>query len=269
MTDSPRFLVVDSSSVSRAVMVRGLRAEIKGVEITACTTAAEALTTGATTCFDVIVAAQPVPDMESVEFIRQLRRLPRQRYTPLVVIMNSADAALQRAIFAVGTTAYFDKTRGYPALAPFIAEMMLHEFAMKGRVLYVEDSATSARVITDLLQQYGLQVVHVPDAEQALELLRSSALFDLVLTDYFLSSKMTGGGVVRAIRAELRYSAQVMPVLVMTGEGNERALAEVLEAGCNDFATKPIVAEPFMARVRSLLLIRQQYQALRRLQEQA
>ncbi|MDA1107291.1 MAG: response regulator [Proteobacteria bacterium] len=221
MTDVSQLMVVDSASVSRALIVRGLRTSIEGAKITACASAAEALTTG----------------------------------------------AARRAIFAVGVTDYFDKARGYPALAPFIAAMMQHHFSLKGRVLYVEDSPTSARVICSLLQNYGLGVVHMPDAEQALELLRSAAPFDLVLTDYLLTGQMTGGDLVRAIRAELRYSPQALPVLVITGQSDGQVLAEVLEAGSNDVVTKPIVAGPFMARVRSLLLIRQQYQALRRLQE--
>lgn len=266
MTDVSRLMVVDSASVSRALIVRGLRTKIEGAKITACVSAAEALTTGAAECFDFIVSVQPLPDMECVEFIQQLRKFPRQRYTPLVVVSGGADAALRRAIFAVGVTDYFDKAQGYPALAPFIAAMMQHHFSLKGRVLYVEDSPTSARVICGLLQNYGLRVVHVPDAEQALELLRSAAPFDLVLTDYLLSGEMTGGDLVCAIRADLRYSAQALPVLVITGESNGKALDKVLEVDSNDFVTKPIVAGPFMARVRSLLLIRQQYQALRRLQ---
>lgn len=268
MKDVPRLMVVDSASVSRAVIVRGLRAEIARAEITACASATEALKVAVVECFDFIVSVQPHPDMECVEFIQQLRKLPRQRYTPLVVVSGSADAALRRAIFAVGVTDYFDKAQGYPALAPFIAGMMQHQFSLKGRVLYVEDSPTSARVICGLLQKYGLQVVHVPDAAQALELLRKSGPFDLVLTDYLLPGTLTGGDLVCAIRADLRCSAQTLPVLVITGESGERALAKVLEVDSNDFVTKPIVAGPFMARVRSLLLIRQQYQALRHLQEQ-
>lgn len=274
MTEASRLLVVDGSSVSRAVIIRGLRAEIGGAEITACASAAEALKAGAATGFAFITTALLLPDMEGVEFIRQCRKLPRQRYTPLVVVSGDADAGRMRAIFAAGATDYFDKALGYPALVARIASMLQYQFALSGRVLYVEDSPTSARVTCDLLQSYGLQVVQVPDAEQALELLRlaarpQAAPFDLVLTDYLLAGKMTGGDLVRAMRAELRYSPQALPVLVITGVADGQLLAEILEAGGNDFVTKPIVAAPFMARVCSLLLIRQQYQALQRLLGQA
>lgn len=274
MADASHLLVVDGSSVSRTVLVRGLRAEIGGAEVTACASAAEALKACASGRFDCITVVLPLPDMGGEEFTRQCRKLPRQRYTPLVVMSGDGDAAQSHAIFAAGATDYFDKAQGYPALVAHVASLMQYQFALGGRVLFVEDSPTSARVICDLLQSYGLQLVHVPDAEQALKLLRSAARpqaapFDLVLTDYLLTGQMTGGDLVRAIRAELRYSPQALPVLVITGQSDGQVLAEVLEAGSNDVVTKPIVAGPFVARVRSLLLIRQQYQALRRVQGRA
>lgn len=274
MTDTLRLLVVDGSSVSRTVLMRGLNAELEGVEVTARASAEEALKACASDCFDGIAAVLPLPDMGAEEFTRQCRKLPRQRYTPLLVVSGDGDTSVRRAIIAAGVTEYFDKAQGYPALVARISEMLQqHHFGLHGRVLYVEDSPTSARVTSELLLSYGLEVVHTPDAEQALELLRAAAQpqgapFDLVLTDYLLSGKMTGRDLARAIRTDMCYSPQALPVLVITGEGNERALNQLLEAGSNDFVTKPISAEPFMARVRTLLLVRQQHLALQRLQGQ-
>ena len=84
-----------------------------------------------------------------------------------------------------------------------------------------------------------------------------------------MPGKLTGADITRAIRADLHYSPQALPVFVITGQNNTQALSEVLALGSNDWVTKPIVAESFMARVRNLLLIRQQYQALQRLQAPA
>lgn len=63
MTDAPHLLVVDGSSVSRTVLVRGLRAEIGGAEVTACASAAEALKACASGRFDCITVVLPLPDM--------------------------------------------------------------------------------------------------------------------------------------------------------------------------------------------------------------
>jgi two-component system cell cycle response regulator len=55
-----------------------------------------------------------------------------------------------------------------------------------------------------------------------------------------------------------------MPVLVLTGSEVAEKQVEVFHAGGNDFVAKPIVEEVLMARIRSLLLIKQQFAALKR-----
>jgi len=67
-----------------------------------------------------------------------------------------------------------------------------------------------------------------------------------------------------AIRAKLRLSQQEMPVLVITAaDADEGRQTEVFHAGANDFVNKPIVEEVLIARIRSLLLIKQQFFALK------
>ncbi len=58
-----------------------------------------------------------------------------------------------------------------------------------------------------------------------------------------------------------------MPVLVLTGSESGARQAEVFHAGANDFVSKPIVEEVLMARIHSLLLIKQQFKALKRQSE--
>jgi two-component system cell cycle response regulator len=58
-----------------------------------------------------------------------------------------------------------------------------------------------------------------------------------------------------------------MPVLVLTGAEADGRQVEAFHAGANDFVSKPIVEEVLMARIRSLLLIKQQFSALKRQSE--
>jgi len=92
--------------------------------------------------------------------------------------------------------------------------------------------------------------------------------FDLVLTDFTLEGEMTGGDLLYAIRNQLNKSAQELPVLVMTGNDSVDQQVEFFNAGANDFVNKPAVEQVLVARVRSLVLIRQQYQALERQKQQ-
>ena len=74
---------------------------------------------------------------------------------------------------------------------------------------------------------------------------------------------MTGGDLLHAIRAKFHYSQQELPVLVLTSADDEETQVEIFHAGANDFVAKPIVEEILLARVRALLLIKHQYDALK------
>ncbi|HDN27285.1 MAG TPA: diguanylate cyclase, partial [Thioploca sp.] len=88
--------------------------------------------------------------------------------------------------------------------------------------------------------------------------------FDIVFTDFFLEGQMTGGDLLYAIRTQLHYSRQEMPVLVITIDDNKKCQAEIFHAGANDFVTKPVMEEVLIARVKSLLLVKHQYNVLKR-----
>jgi len=85
-----------------------------------------------------------------------------------------------------------------------------------------------------------------------------------VITDFFLKGEMTGGDLLYVLRARQHYSQQELPVLVITGNDDVSTQVEVFRAGANDFVNKPLVEEVLMARVRSLLLIKHQFDAIRR-----
>ncbi|MEO6696760.1 MAG: response regulator, partial [Gammaproteobacteria bacterium] len=261
-------MIVDDSEVSRTLIARSLRAEMGNARITACASASEALGYLTTIKFDLITTALWLPDMDGLDLSRRIRETTIQRYTPIIVVSGDADDRLLREGFAAGVTDYFDKSRGYPEFVGFIKAFTQRNLGLVGRVLYVEDSPTAAEITRRVMETHGLQVERVSTAEQALSLLErvgpeAEPEVDIVITDFFLKGKMTGGDLLHAIRAKLRYSQQELPVLVVTSISNEKKQAEVFHAGANDFVTKPIVAEVLMARVRSLLLIKQQFTALR------
>lgn len=265
-------LVVDGSGVSRTLITRILRVEMGNAPITACATAQQALSYLDTGKYDLITTSLLLPDMDGLELCRRIRQ-GSHRCTPLVVVSSDANDRLLREGFAAGITDYFDKSRGYTEFVEFIKTLTLRNLGSVGRVLYVEDSPTAAEIARRILERHGLQVVHVSTAEQALELLQQSRLpdgvpFDMVITDYFLGGGMTGGGLLHAVRVQQHYSLQEMPVLVITADGHERKQIELFQAGANDIVIKPLIEEVLMARVRSLLMVKQQYGALLRQSEE-
>ncbi len=267
-----RILVVDSSEVARTIVVRILNEEMPDTEITTCATMRDACAWLERQRFDLITTALMLSDKDGLEFSRYVRASNHHRYTPIIVVSGDADTRLLREGFAAGVTDYFDKSLGYHAFASFIENFMQRHSGLVGRILYVEDSRLTATLMLRLMEHHGLQVIHTTHAEQALELLQETAAggpradegFDIVITDFFLQGRLTGGDLLHAIRTRFHYSQQEMPVLVLTGAEADDRQIEVFHAGANDFVAKPIVEEILMARIRSLLLIKQQFAALKR-----
>jgi DNA-binding NtrC family response regulator len=104
-------------------------------------------------------------------------------------------------------------------------------------ILLVEDDDTARRSIASVLERAGYIVDAVPDGEQAVALLNSSAsgpAFDVVLTDLLLGT-LDGVAVLKAARA--------MPnppeVILLTGYGTLQTAIEALRAGAFDYLLKP------------------------------
>ncbi len=276
MQDKPtRIMVVDGSEVARTIIARILHQGMPGAVITTCGTAAEAMERLEQESYDLISTALMLPDRDGLVLSRHVRASRNHHYTPIIVVSGDADDRLLREGFAAGVTDYFDKSLGYHAFAEFVQEFIERNAGLVGRILYVEDSPSAAAHTMRLMERHGLQVVHTTTAEEALEQLHRTAAggpdehrgYDILVTDFFLKGHMTGGDLLHAVRAKFHYSQQEMPVLMITVAENDEKQAEVFHAGANDFVTKPIVEEILMARIRSLLLIKQQFVALKRQSE--
>lgn len=264
-----RIMVVDGSAVSREIVARIVNNVAEEATVTVCATGEEALGQLETGQYGLFLIAPTLADMDGLDLCRRLRNSESHRSTPVVVIASDSNERLLKQGFDAGVTDYFDKSKGYPAFTRFIKDFCRRSTGHVGRVLYVEDSMTAATMTLRILERHGLEVTHVDSAEAAISLLEErhnedsdTTAFDVVLTDYFLQQAMTGGDLLQAVRS--RYSQQELPVLMMTGSDDARTQVATFHAGANDFIHKPLAAEVLMARLRSLLLIKQQYEALLR-----
>lgn len=117
--------------------------------------------------------------------------------------------------------------------------------ASQGKVLIVDDEPSIRRAIRTTFGTLGFDISEAVTGEQALPLLRS-ANFDAVLLDV----NMPGMGGLEACR-EIRRQFPRMPVLMLTVRDNEDDKVEALDAGADDYVTKPFPVRELVARVRA------------------
>ena len=118
--------------------------------------------------------------------------------------------------------------------------------AMKGRVLVVDDDTALAEMIGIVLRSEGFEPVFCEDGDSALGVFRN-AQPDLVLLDLMLPGK-DGYEVCRLIRAE-----SGVPIVMLTAKSDTVDVVLGLEAGADDYISKPFKPKELVARVRARL----------------
>ena len=118
-------------------------------------------------------------------------------------------------------------------------------FCMAARVLVVEDDDATRGALRALLDDAGYVCDEAADGERAVAAVHDAS-FDLVVLDLGLPG-MSGADVHRHLRRDPR--TRFLPIVFLTAESDRRVKLAELEAGAEDFITKPYDAEELLARV--------------------
>ena len=121
------------------------------------------------------------------------------------------------------------------------------------KILVVDDTPKNIKLLADLLTVKGYSVVTAESGREALAQLETERL-DLVLLDVVMP-EMSGYEVCEKIRANP--ATAMLPVVMVTALDPSEERIKGIEAGADDFLTKPINRAELLARVRSLLRIKE------------
>ena len=118
--------------------------------------------------------------------------------------------------------------------------------AERSRSLVVDDETQIARVLKTALNSQGYEVKTAGDGESALNL-AVDWIPDLIVTDLSMPG-MTGIELCRLVRERSH-----VPIIVLSVRGEEKTKIEALDAGADDYVTKPFSVSELLARVRANL----------------
>jgi len=118
--------------------------------------------------------------------------------------------------------------------------------AERSRILVVDDETQIARVLKTALSSQGYEVKTAGDGESALNL-ATDWIPDLVVTDLSMPG-MSGIELCRSVRERSH-----VPIIVLSVRGEEKTKIEALDAGADDYVTKPFSVSELLARVRANL----------------
>src|SRR5258707_12281363 len=112
------------------------------------------------------------------------------------------------------------------------------------RILVVDDEPQITRVLRTSLSTHGYDLRVANDGETALEIMKDWSP-DLVITDLAMPN-MDGLELCRRLRTKTQ-----IPIIVLSVRGEERTKVKALDAGADDYVTKPFGMEELLARVRA------------------
>jgi DNA-binding response OmpR family regulator len=113
-------------------------------------------------------------------------------------------------------------------------------------LLFIEDDDAIRLALRLALEDEGYTVVEAVNGAEGLQAFRANEI-DLVLLDLRLPD-LSGFDVCRALRSE-----SIVPIIIITAQTDTHDMVAGLEAGADDYVTKPVVPKELAARIRALL----------------
>jgi class 3 adenylate cyclase/AmiR/NasT family two-component response regulator len=121
------------------------------------------------------------------------------------------------------------------------------------RILIVDDNETNRDILVTRLSTQGYDLLQAADGEEALVAAREH-LPDLILLDVMMP-KLDGIEVCRRLKADK--TMPFMPIVLVTAKADSKDVVEGLNAGADEYLTKPVDQMALIARVKSMLRIKE------------
>ncbi len=209
--------------------------------------------------FDIALLDMQLPDGNGLDILMDIRQ--KQLNMAVAMLTGSGDEEIAVAALKAGADDYTVKKPGYAAKVPHSVELALknHNQYLERKlntihVLYIEHNAADVDFTKRHITRYApyIRLTDVPDGEKALALLPGAEAlpeewdYQLVVMDYRLPG-MNALEIIKEIRQERKLD---IPILIVTGHGNEEVAVQALKVGASDYLVK---RENYLTRLPSLI----------------
>ncbi|MDT8406912.1 MAG: response regulator [Methylococcales bacterium] len=197
---------------------------------------------------DLIISSLYLPDTTAAEMIVELKQNETLSQVPFMLISSETRFSVLNPIRQAGVVAILPKPfnredlrRALLATLEYIdpEELLLENYDVESlRVLLVDDSTTSRKHISRILNNMGIeQITTAENGKQALDIFQAEEeAFDLIVTDYNMP-EMDGQELVNHIRHDMHNN--YIPILMVTSEANRARLNQVQQDGVAAIFDKP------------------------------
>jgi len=220
------------------------------------------------TSYDLVLMDLVMPEMDGIETTKHIRAHQKLNQIPIIMMTAFGREEIMQQAGKSGVNAFLIKPVKEPLLFDTIIEVFdrrvltsSHEELrtlsehQKGqniggaRILLIEDNLINQQVATEILKGAGAVVETSNNGREALVAIHAGN-YDLVLMDLQMP-KMDGYEATHEIRKNPHY--QSLPIIAMTAHAMKGVRERCLDAGMNDYITKPIVTEQLFSVITKWL----------------
>jgi len=262
------FLIADENDLQRRIAEQSLWKAGHQVMFAATAEEVEAALTDHDASVILISANLPTEEARAVQTAAQRTRRDPDTFAllpPPVLVIGAGAEEMPRARELLERGAAGIVARPYHADVLVRQLQLFSVGAFPATILAIDDSAVARKMATNVLQEEGHTLLQAGDGREGLAVLRNHPEVDMVLSDIVMPN-LDGFGVCQAIRAQS--TTADLPIVLLTSLDDIVSQSRAVEAGADEFLTKPISATELKMRVRTILRLKTLQRKLARRNEQ-
>jgi CheY-like chemotaxis protein/signal transduction histidine kinase/CHASE3 domain sensor protein/putative methionine-R-sulfoxide reductase with GAF domain len=261
-----KLLIIEDSENSRKAMK--ILIGTGDVECYEAATGKEAIALFENNHIDCIILDIGLPDMTGFELIHTLGEMKGHNLPPIIVytgkeLTKEENNLLHKYSDSIIIKGIKSEERLLDETALFLhrtisnlpksKQIMIHNLHDKEaifqskKILLVDDDMRNVFALSKILQERGMEVIKSEDGKNALNMLAVHNDIDLVLMDIMMP-EMDGYEAMKRIRSQIKF--RNLPIIALTAKAMKDDKQKCIDAGANDYITKPIDVERLLSLMR-------------------
>lgn len=217
---------------------------------------------------DLILTDHHMPEMDGMQLVQEMRRSSKGFMQPVIMMLSSIEKNLfQRQAEKLGIQSFLSKPVKLYELYATLSAMfitgtqqpekisnipVIEKITDAASIMVVEDEPINMMLITEVLGRMGFAVIKATNGKQALDLLQQQDP-QLIFMDVNMP-EMDGFTTTRLIR-QLPEPYSLIPVIALTADAMQGDKEKCIEAGMNDYISKPFKLEEIEAILKKRMLL--------------
>jgi CheY-like chemotaxis protein/two-component sensor histidine kinase len=258
-------IIEDNENSRKAMKILIGTGDVKCFE---ATTGKEALELYEQNNIDCIILDIGLPDISGFDLIQKLEHIKGHNMPPIIVYTGKeltkeendllhkyAESIIIKGIKSEErlldeTALFLHRTiSNLPTSKQMIINNLYDKEAVfhSKKILLVDDDMRNVFALSKILQERGMEVIKSENGKKALEMLDTHTDIDLVLMDIMMP-EMDGYEAMKRIRAQVKF--RNLPIIALTAKAMKDDKQKCIDAGANDYITKPIDVERLLSLMR-------------------